>query len=369
MAEPRNDPAFVAEQFYAAATGAVEWSDALTAVAALTGSFTGELLGFGRSNTLSFYCRNAIAPEIVEDFKAARGYDPAVNSRVRIGLKANPFDILDERDFTTALDMERNPEYGAYIRKIDGPYLCLASIVREQGMTVGLTVVRTSSQGNITDAQRRAFADVIPHVRSAVCTHLLFENRQMATVADTFERLSAPAFVCTSGGLLQALSATAEALLRRSDWLSVRDNVLVARTVGDTRRLHDALYAAATAGPARPAPPRPFAIHNETGDLLPLEAMPYVSGGGLRSADLAVLVAKPPRDLGEGAAQVARSLFQLTDKEVAISSELIRGRSVTEIAQVSGAAVGTVRVHLRNIFEKIDVNNQAQLIAKLCSYM
>jgi len=208
------DPASVSNLFYAAATGGGEWGDALSALAALTGSYTGELLGFGRTNALAFYCRNAIAPELIEDFRDARGYDPAVNSRVRLGLQISPFDIRDERDFTTALDAERNPEYGEYIRKIDGPYICLANLLREQGMTVGLSVIRTAAQGNISADERRAFAAVMPHVRSAVRTHLLLEDRQITAVADTFERVSAAAFICTRDGILQASSPAAEATPR-----------------------------------------------------------------------------------------------------------------------------------------------------------
>lgn len=370
VADYAADPASVSNLFYEAATGGGEWGDALAALAALTGSYTGELLGFGRTNALAFYCRNAIAPELIDDFRNARGYDPTVNSRVRLGLQISPFEIRDERDFTTALDAERNPEYGEYIRKIDGPYICLGNLLREQGMTVGLSVIRTAAQGNISANQRRAFADVMPHVRSAVRTHLLLEDRQIASVAETFDRVSAAAFVCTSNGILQALSPAAETLLREGDWLSVRDATLVSYASSDTRLLHAALHNAAAAGASMAAPPpRPFTIRNAAGDLLPLEAVPYVARGSLRSDDLAILLAKPPRDMGQRVSTIAQAVFQLTGREAVIATDLVRGRTVADIATSSGSAVGTVRVHLRNIFEKVGVHNQGQLISKLCSYL
>jgi DNA-binding CsgD family transcriptional regulator len=369
LPDSRADPASVASQFYAAATGAGEWSHALSALATLTGSFTGELLGFGRDNALAFYCHNAIAPDLIEDFIAARGHDPAVNSRVRLGLQANPFDILDERDFTTSLDIERNPEYGQYLQKIDGTHLCLGNLLREDGMTVGLTVIRTAAQGNISETERRAFADVMPHVRAAVRTHLLLEDRQMAIVADTFEAVSGCAFVCAANGTLHALSSAAEALLRNGGWLTVRDSVLVAQTTRDTRRLHAAIHAAVLAGSGGSTLSRPFAIRNEAGHLLPLEAFPYVASGSLRGPGLAILLAKPSKDVGLKAAETARILFQLTEREAAIAAELVRGQTVAEIATAKGIAVGTIRVHLRNIFEKVGVNNQAQVVATLCSHL
>lgn len=369
MVRSRSDPTAVANLFHSAAIGDVDWSQALSALATLTGSFTGELLGFGRADALTFYCKNAIGTELIDEFKAARGYDPNVNSRVRLGLRANPFQILDEGDFTTELDMKRHPEYGEYIRKIDARHLCLANLLREDGMTVGLTVIRGQRQGQMAASERRAFEEIVPHVRSATRTYLTLENRQITLVADTFERVSACAFVCDANGTLRAMSSSAEALLRDGDWLSTRDNVLVARTAGDTRRLHGAFMAAALAGGTGSAPPRPFAVRDVNGGRLPLEATPYAAMGRDRGSSLVILLAKPPRDLSPIASDLARSLFQLTDKEVAIAAELVRGRTVAEIAQASGTAIGTVRVHLRNVFAKMAVNNQAQVVAKLCSYI
>jgi DNA-binding CsgD family transcriptional regulator len=359
-----DDPAAVANLFHSAAVGHVDWNVALSAQAALTGSF----IGFGKADAMTFYCENAIAPQMIDEFKAARGYDPNVNSRMRIGLRARPLEILDEHDFTTAFDMERHPEYGAYLRKADAAHICLTSLLREDGMTVGLSVLRTQAQGHIPAGERRAFAEIAPHVRSAARTYLALENRQLSLVAETFERVSACAFVCNANGTLRALSRSAEALVRDGGWLSTRDNVLVARTAGDTRRLHNSLRAAALAGVAGSAPPLPFAIRDGAGALLPLEATPYFGVGSDRRGSLAILLARPPQDLSPKAGDLARSLFQLTDKEVAIAAELVRGRTVAEIAEASGTAIGTIRVHLRNLFAKMGVNNQAQVVAKLCSY-
>lgn len=363
-----NDPVAVANLFHSAAIGHVDWGEALMALARLTGSFTGELLGFGRADTLTFYCENAVAPHLIDEFKAARGYDPSVNSRVRLGLRARPLQVLDEHDFTTALDVERHPEYGEYLERIDARYLCLANLMREDGMTVGLSVVRTEAQGHISAAEKRVFAEIAPHVRSATRTYLTLESRQLSLVADTFERISACAFVCNANGTLRAMSNSAEALLQAGEWLSVRDNVLVARTAGDTRRLHGAMKAAALAGGSGSAPPPPFAINNASGTLLPLETTPYGRGATDRGRSLVILLARPPRDLSHQASDLARSLFQLTDKEVTVVAELMRGRTVLEIAGSSNTAVGTVRVHLRNIFAKMGVTNQAQVVAKLSAY-
>jgi DNA-binding CsgD family transcriptional regulator len=363
-----EDPAAVANLFHAAAVGHVDWNVALSALATLTGSFTGELIGFGKADALTFYCQNAIAPQLIEEFKAARGYDPSVNSRMRIGLRARPLEVLDEHDFTTALDMERHPEYGAYLRKADAVHICLTSLLREDGTTVGLSVLRTQAQGHISAWERRAFAEIAPHVRCAAQTYLALESRQLSLVADTFERIAACAFVCNANGSLRAMSKSAEALVRDGSWLSTRENVLVARTAANTRRLHNSLHAAAIAGVAGSAPPLPFAIRDGAGVMLPLEATPYFGTGSDRRGSLVILLAKPPRDLSPAASQLARSLFQLTDKEAVIAAELTRGRTVAEIAEASGSAIGTVRVHLRNIFVKMGVSNQAQVVAKLCSY-
>jgi DNA-binding NarL/FixJ family response regulator len=51
----------------------------------------------------------------------------------------------------------------------------------------------------------------------------------------------------------------------------------------------------------------------------------------------------------------------LTPSELAVIGALISGQKPTQIARTRGIAVGTVRVHIRNIFNKLDIHSVNEL--------
>lgn len=59
----------------------------------------------------------------------------------------------------------------------------------------------------------------------------------------------------------------------------------------------------------------------------------------------------------------ANPLSTLTKRELEILSSLAAGRTNKEIAAEKGVSTNTVKYHVRNLFEKLDVNNRGQAIA------
>lgn len=55
----------------------------------------------------------------------------------------------------------------------------------------------------------------------------------------------------------------------------------------------------------------------------------------------------------------------LTAKEKQIASFLLQGKSDKEIAQLAGCAPGTVKVHLRNIYNKAETRGRAAILARM----
>lgn len=79
-----------------------------------------------------------------------------------------------------------------------------------------------------------------------------------------------------------------------------------------------------------------------------------------------ILVVARELDAARGAARLARlgaATFGFTPAEEAVARDLLAGRSPTEAARALGIAVGTVRVHVRNIYAKAEVCNQLAFAA------
>ena len=70
----------------------------------------------------------------------------------------------------------RDPHYQEFARPWDVPSICLTTLARQDGILIGLAVVRSQQQDHITRQQRRAFAAIAPHVRAAVRTHIALED-------------------------------------------------------------------------------------------------------------------------------------------------------------------------------------------------
>ena len=128
------------------------------------------------------------------------GGDPAINSRVRIGMRAAELEVLDETAFSTAADMRLNPEYGEWIRTWDMHHTCLTNLVKEPDQHAGLALLRSERQGNVNGEQKRAFAALAAHARSAVRTHMALEAQGAQLLAGAMEAMRATAFVCDETG-------------------------------------------------------------------------------------------------------------------------------------------------------------------------
>jgi DNA-binding NarL/FixJ family response regulator len=75
----------------------------------------------------------------------------------------------------------------------------------------------------------------------------------------------------------------------------------------------------------------------------------------------------PNRRLAENRAKVGTNGTLLTARETEICSGILLGMSDKSIAAKHGISFWTVRTHIQRIFEKLDVNNRRELIAKFRS--
>src|SRR5690606_24043835 len=127
---------------------------ALDGLAAVTGSTGAQLIGLGSEATVPFNVMTGVPAETGEAFVAVGGGDPAVNSRVRVGMRAAELEVLDETAFTTAADMRLNPEYGEWVRTWDMHHTCLTNLVAEPDRHAGLALLRSERQGNVDETQK-----------------------------------------------------------------------------------------------------------------------------------------------------------------------------------------------------------------------
>jgi DNA-binding CsgD family transcriptional regulator len=284
-----------------------------------------------------------------------------VNSRVRVGSAAPELSILDERHFTTAADVRRNPEYGEVVRRVEIGHLCLSPLLRTDDLLIGAGVIRTQAQGELPEEARRAFAAIAPHIRAAVRTQMAVEEQGLRLLTGALDAMSVAAFVCDVHGRVRMMTPKAETLVADGSFLRVRQGVLLPANDRETLVLHGMIAASAGS-----TPPPPVVVHGlSDGRPLLIEASVIPEPHAPRLSGSVLLVARVAAPDEDRVAEAARALFGLTVAEARIAALMVAGRSPQAIAEAQGVSVGTVRTHIHRIYEKAAVSSQMELVAAI----
>lgn len=342
------------------------WDDALVAVTAATGSRVGQLCAIGGGDLMSFNRLTGLSPEFMAEW-AAQDFDhPAINSRVRIGMQAPVLHSLDERAFQTEQDGRDCREYGELIDQSDIPYICLTNLVRTSDTHIGFAVLRGKDQGNIEGEQRRVFDHLARHAQRAVNTSRAIGIREAAAIARGMDACHAISFVCDIDGRVMDMSHRAQEYLASDQQLALNGRRLVERRDG-----RDLSKLARTVALDRAAPMPPLTIRGD-GDLLPLivefAPIPAETPGFPGAPGAIVTLRRPWSHVGLRIESRAIPLYQLTAREAEVAISLCLGKSPQQVADELSLGIGTVRTHVRRLFDKTGTNSLAQLVAMLSAY-
>lgn len=158
----------------------------------------------------------------------------------------------------------------------------------------------------------------------------------------------------------------AEMLLRRGEWLRLRDGRLHAVRMADRARLGAAIRAAALSlGPQRQK--ARLAIGAAEGGIPCIAVIGAATGLPFAEAGLpcpaALLILRDPSP-GVDAA-LLRELFGLTDAEARIATHIAQGLPLRVASRCEGVAHSTARTHLQAVFGKVGVHSQSALASVL----
>lgn len=367
MSGVKSDLFSVIERFQLAALGERPWLDAIAGLALATGSRTGQMIGLGADAAVPFNWMTEIPPEASDHFVAVGGGDPRVNRRVGVGGAAPELCVVADGEFAAYGRPDDAPELAGWFEQYDIPHICLSPLLKQDGLLVGLAVLRSRRDGHITAEQRRVFTHLAPHVRAAVRTQMTLQAQGTAVISGAMEALSIAGFVCGAQGRVLARTALTEPLLRAAVHLKLRCGMLTTCNDTDARALAAALFAA-TLGPAGGAPAASVIVRDAAGiDPLLVDVAPLPRGCHPFGVEAAALVTvRPRRQADDGrAALAARALYGLTVTESAVAAHLVAGLGPQAIAEHRGVSVTTVRTHVRRIFEKANVSSQLELVAEI----
>jgi DNA-binding NarL/FixJ family response regulator len=194
-------------------------------------------------------------------------------------------------------------------------------------------------------------------------------ERHTDLLTKTFDRMEEGIIVVDARGTPLAINLAAEQLLAARNGIAFGAAGLSGATKASTEKLRQGITRAATPMiaevtrlhlPRRPPQPPLLA------DILPLGQL-GLSSPGSAPPSVVVLLREPNESAGVDRAAIME-FYQLTTREAEVAALLAAGMTVQMIARKLNLANGTVRNHLKRVFEKTDTHSQVALLAVLRSF-
>jgi DNA-binding NarL/FixJ family response regulator len=128
--------------------------------------------------------------------------------------------------------------------------------------------------------------------------------------------------------------------------------LLVVSGFDDRGHVLDAMHAGADG----------YVLKSEIGERLSSAIREVWEGGGPMSAKIARFVIEELRPAGARGSSASKSL---SPRELEVLDGLSQGHTYSEIAKQLGISVNTVRHHIRNLYEKLDVTGKAEAVSRV----
>lgn len=256
--------------------------------------------------------------------------------------------------------------YGDWIRHLDIFYMMGAVFPIGNDALGVLGIHRPEDAPAFDAADKRLFAELLPHLIRACRLRQCLTEHQTATetALRMLQRSGHAVVVLGTDRFLLYANKRAERLFRAGAGIDLRGGKLSVANVETSLRLERLIHhhAAGEFSPGDAGGSRLFLARPGRLPLI-LSVMPISASRSKGWEDPAALVLI--RDPEDSAVEpdLLRQLFGLTSTESTVAAALAEGHDTEEIARRLGIGLGTVRSHLKHILQKTGTHKQAQLVA------
>ena len=232
----------------------------------------------------------------------------------------------------------------------------------------GFALFRNEREGLADEPARERLRLLVPHLRRAVLIAKLieFKTAQAATFADALDGLSAAMLFVDSSGRITHANAAGQAMIADGDVLHASLGRLTASDPDDNRALHD-IFEAAAAGDAAigvKGVAVPLVAHD--GERYVAHVLPLSSGArrsaGVSYAAAAVLFVQKAALATRSPPEAIAKTYGLTAMEVRVLLAIVEVGGAPQVAETLGIGEGTVKTHLKRLYEKTGARRQADMV-------
>lgn len=270
--------------------------------------------------------------------------------------------VLTDRMIIPRAEFERTEFYAGWVRPNGFDEQLHVRLDNDAHAMVGLSVTRPRGAREFDDAELGLARRIAPHLRRAMTTYERFQElgQTNAHMIDALDQMRRGVFGLDADGRVVFANKVARAMLAQRNALRVENGVLAAVGANQTRMIERLLGSIARGEAASN-----LSLERPDGRP-PLQLEPVRLGGAGSISDLRpsltllLLVLDPEVETGDALARL-RERYGLTATEAAVAFHAARGKGVAAVATALGIGQGTVRSHLKRVFEKTGAHRQAEL--------
>jgi DNA-binding CsgD family transcriptional regulator len=333
------------------------WEQALASFASASGGHGAVLMRNRTDRTLAAICSEDIA-EVVDAFIAGKA--PPSSRHLRVSRNSRGFRI--DHDDYSADELKADPYYQEFLRPAGFFWHANISLSSGHDEWIELGLKRRFRAGPFGAADVASLNLVLPELRTAARLAARSLDAQAAGVSDVLSGRGDPVYQIDALGRVVATEVID--VRNDSDPIYVLGRKLIARERTVQAELDRAIaFAVAKPGAATLVALTPSNVARYFLQIVPVPGRARDIFLSAPAVAVLIDVSKPaPRRWAEST--IARALG-LTAREASVACLLALGLSPAETAARLQMQPGTVRVHLRTIFEKTGTRRQAELVALL----
>jgi DNA-binding CsgD family transcriptional regulator/PAS domain-containing protein len=278
--------------------------------------------------------------------------------------------VVTNRHFMSKRDWERSEAYNEYVRH-SGVYHGALFRHDAPGGAFHFSICRPGRNDPYSDEELATLREFSSHLGGALRLRQKFDHaaRQVKSLQAALDRLSDGALIVNARGVPLFANARAQQLLDRGEGLICAAAGLKAQHLPLTQQLAEAIQTASDprwTGDLHLSLPRQKPRLPLLLDFVPLSQLEVDMRG---AGDAAVLIfVKEPDAPFSVSRQGLTATLRFTPREIDVAALLAEGVGTEAAASRLGISVGTVRFHIKRMFQKTGVHSQASLVSLIRSF-
>lgn len=228
---------------------------------------------------------------------------------------------------------------------------------------------RAAHQPAFTREELKVFDGFLPHINRAVDLYTRLSHRCFQPVAErlALNRVNRGILVCDAAFRVVFRNAMADDILNRKIGIRMNANGTLTTYGNCGAKQFSIMLSMAVAASIEQRGLDDLVLQIQHGvHRLTIVVIPLLGGdvnaGGERGALISLYDWNTEPEINQ---DLLREMFGLTETEAQVAARLVRGESLTEIAEASGRSRETVKYHLNGLFRKTDTRRQGELISLL----